>query len=48
MGDKLREAGFNAVAISVNKWEYNTIETLNNWIDLLSQIFPEDAKSRRS
>ena len=45
MGDKLREAGFNAVAISVNKWEYNTIETLNNWIDLLSQIFPEDAKA---
>ena len=33
MGDKLREAGFN------------TIETLNNWIDLLSQIFPEDAKA---
>ena len=45
IGDKLKEAGFNAVAISVNKWEYNTIETLNNWIDLLSQIFPEDAKA---
>ncbi|MGM9533577.1 ABC transporter substrate-binding protein [Intestinibacter sp.] len=45
IGSKLKEAGFNAVAISVNKWEYNSIETLNNWIDLLSQIFPEDAKA---
>ena len=45
IGAKLKEAGFNAVAISVNKWEYDCIETLNNWIDLLSQIFPEDAKA---
>ncbi|WP_455544192.1 ABC transporter substrate-binding protein, partial [Intestinibacter sp.] len=45
IGDKLKEAGFNAVALSVNKWEYNAIETLNNWIDLLSQMFPEDAKA---
>ena len=45
IGAKLKEAGFNAVAISVNKWDYDCIETLNNWIDLLSQIFPEDAKA---
>ena len=45
IGSKLKEAGFNAVAISVNKWDYDCIETLNNWIDLLSQIFPEDAKA---
>ena len=45
LGEQLRNAGFAAVAISVNKWEYNCIETLNNWIDLLSQMFPENAKA---
>nr|MCR5782208.1 ABC transporter substrate-binding protein [Clostridia bacterium] len=46
VGETLKKAGFNAVAISVNKWEYNCIETLNQWLDLLSQIFPEDANDR--
>ena len=46
LGDKLRKAGFNAVAISVNKWNYNAIETLNNWISLLSKIFPDNDKSK--
>ena len=45
LGEQLRKAGFPAVAISVNKWEYNSIETLNNWIALLSEIFPENDKS---
>lgn len=45
LGDQLKEAGFAAVAVSVNKWEYNCIETLNNWIDLLSQMFPDNDKS---
>ncbi len=45
LGENLRRAGFAAVAISVNKWEYNAIETLNNWIDLLSQMFPDNAKT---
>lgn len=45
LGDQLTEAGFNAVAVSVNKWDYDCIETLNNWISLLSQIFPESDKS---
>ena len=44
-GDQLRNAGFAAVAISVNKWEYNSIETLNEWIKLLSEIFPDNEKS---
>lgn len=46
IGEKLRKAGFNAVAISVNKWDYNCIETLNQWLDLLSQIFPDEANER--
>ncbi len=44
-GEALRNAGFAAVAISVNKWDYDCIETLNNWIALFSEIFPEDAKA---
>lgn len=44
-GEQLRNAGFAAVAISVNKWEYNAIETLNEWISLLSEIFPDNDKT---
>lgn len=44
-GEQLRNAGFAAVALSVNKWEYNTIETLNHWISLLSEIFPDNDKT---
>ena len=45
LGEQLRKAGFAAVAISVNKWEYNCIETLNTWISLLSQMFPGNNKA---
>ncbi len=44
-GEQLRNAGFAAVALSVNKWEYNAIETLNQWISLLSEIFPDNDKT---
>ena len=43
--EQLRNAGFAAVALSVNKWEYNAIETLNQWIGLLSEIFPDNDKT---
>lgn len=45
LGEQLTQAGFSAVAVSVNKWNYNCIETLNNWIALLSEIFPENDKT---
>ena len=41
LGDALRAAGFAAVGISVNKWDYDSIETYDQWIALLSEIFPE-------
>ena len=41
IGEALRSAGFAAVAVSVNKWNYDSIETYDQWISLLSQIFPE-------
>ena len=40
----LKKAGIPGVAVSVNKWEYDAIETLNNWIGLLGEIFPESDK----
>lgn len=46
LGESLTNAGFNAVAISANKWGYNAVETLDNWIGLLSQIFPEQGNQR--
>ena len=46
LGETLRKAGFNAVAISVNKWEYNAVETLTEWVSLLSQIFPKADSGR--
>lgn len=46
LGSQLRQAGFPAVAISVNKWRYNAIETLDNWIALLSEIFPDNDKAQ--
>ena len=45
LGEQLRNAGFAAVGISVNKWQYNAIETLNNWISLISEIFPDNDKT---
>ena len=45
IGDQLANAGLTPVAISVNKWNYNCIETLNNWIALLSQMFPDSDKA---
>lgn len=46
LGANLRKAGFPAVAISVNKWDYDCIETLNQWIALLSEIFPDNDKTQ--
>ncbi len=46
LGTQLTNAGFNAVAVSVSKWDYNSIETLNHWIALLSQIFPDNSKTK--
>ena len=46
IGEQLRNAGLAAVAVSASKWDYDAIETLNHWIELLSQIFPENDRSQ--
>ena len=43
-GELCRKAGIPAVAVSVNKWDYDAVVTLTNWIDLLSEIFPKNEK----
>lgn len=44
-GEQLAKAGIPAVSISVNKWDYNAIETLNNWISLLDDVFMANDKA---
>nr|SFZ87714.1 Vitamin B12 ABC transporter, B12-binding component BtuF [Loigolactobacillus rennini] len=46
MGKQLKDAGFTAVGVSVGKWHGNTIKTLNNWIKLLSKVFPKSDKAK--
>lgn len=38
-------AGIPAVAVSATAWDYDVIETYDHWIELLSQIFPEQDKT---
>lgn len=45
LGQQLTEAGFAAVAVSASKWDYDCMETLQNWFALLGQIFPENDKT---
>ena len=45
IGEQIKKAGYPAVAVSVDKWDYNCIETLKQWIALLSEIFPQDDKA---
>ena len=42
IGEALKNAGIPAVSVSAGKWDYDAIETLNNWILLLSQMFPQN------
>lgn len=44
--EELDRAGIPAVAISASNWDYDAIETLNRWIELLGQIFPENDRTR--
>ena len=44
LGEKLENAGLTAVGVSPTKWKYDCIETYDQWISLLSQIYPEKGK----
>ena len=45
LGRTLTNAGFAAVAISVNQWGYDCVQTLSQWIALLSEIFPDNDRT---
>ncbi len=45
-GEQLRNAGFAAIGISVNKWQYNAIETLDNWMKLFDELFPGNEREK--
>lgn len=48
LGQVLTEKGFTAVGISASNWEYNTIETLENWLILLDKIFTSSESSKKA
>ncbi len=43
----LENAGIPVVGVSPSKFEYNILETYDQWIALLSQIFPESDKAQQ-
>ena len=40
LGEKLDNAGLTSVAVSPTKWNYDCIRTYDEWIALLSKIYP--------
>lgn len=46
MGELLKNAGFAAVGVSANIHGYDCIKTLNSWLELLGQIYPENDKGQ--
>ncbi len=47
LGEQLRGAGLAAIAISADKWEYNAIETLHQWVLLLDQVFSVNGRAEK-
>ncbi len=45
LGEQLSNAGLAAIAISASKWDYDAIVTLDNWISLLGEMFPENSRT---
>ena len=41
----MESAGIPCLAVSTSKWNYDVLETYDQWIDLLSRVFPEESKS---
>ena len=46
MGKTLTSAGFAAIAISAGKWGYDCLQTLDQWIALLDEIFPGNSRAK--
>ena len=46
--EKLENAGLTAVAFSATKWKFDCIETYNQWMKLLNQIYPDHSEEREA
>lgn len=46
--EKLENAGLTAVAVSPTKWKYDCIETYNQWMELLNEIYPDHSSDREN
>ncbi|MEG2038660.1 MAG: ABC transporter substrate-binding protein [Oscillospiraceae bacterium] len=46
LATKLENAGIAAVGISTSKWNYDVMETYDNWVSLLGEIFPANNKTQ--
>ncbi|MDL2060233.1 ABC transporter substrate-binding protein [Mesosutterella sp. AGMB02718] len=44
----LDNAGIPALAVSVNRWNYNVLDTYEAWIKLLDEVFPGQAKKEKA
>ena len=42
----MESAGIPCIGVSTSKWDYDVLETYDQWIDLLSRVFPEENKSQ--
>lgn len=42
LGEAITSAGMTAAAVSVTNWDYNAKDTFDAWMELLSEIFPEE------
>ena len=47
IGEQLKNAGIPGISISAGKWDYDAIETLNQWITLLSELFPQNSRAEQ-
>lgn len=45
-GEKLKQAGVAAVAVSANKWEYDAIETTYGWGQLIGEVLNKQSKAQ--
>ena len=41
----LKNAGIPGVGVSASKWDYDVLKTYDEWVSLLSKIFPESDKA---
>ncbi len=45
---QVENAGIPVVAVSTSKWNYDVVQTYDNWIKTLSTLFPEHDKSDKA